>query len=58
MKKAIYLLLLMSFFSCEKKTTSSGKNCSSTQCTATASSTGNRCQNMTTNCAGLCYVHD
>ena len=61
MKKIAYLILITVLFSCEKKsntTNTTNSNCTSTQCTATASSTGQRCQNMTTNCAGLCHVHD
>lgn len=66
MKKIVYIIFLFILFSCEKKSNSTSNsssnngsgNCSSTQCTATASSTNQRCQNMTTNCAGLCHVHD
>lgn len=63
MKKLIVIsAFALTLFSCEKSSNSSSNTssgtCASTQCTATAVSTGQRCQNMTTNCAGLCHVHD
>ncbi len=32
--------------------------CPTVQCHATAVSTGQRCQRMTTNCSGYCWQHD
>jgi len=63
-KTLIFLFIIISLINCKKKenttTTSSNSSstCTSTQCTAIASSTNQRCQNMTTNCVGLCYLHD
>ena len=34
-----------------------GSGCLTIQCSATAASTGNRCQRMTTNCNGRCWQH-
>jgi hypothetical protein len=38
-------------------TINSDNGCPTVQCSATAVSTGNRCQRMTTNCNGRCWQH-
>jgi hypothetical protein len=66
MKKITLLIFLIitSFIGCDKKddsqpkTQQSSNTCVSSQCVATATSTGNRCKNMTTNCVSLCHTHN
>ena len=67
--EAITVILTSFFFtSCKKETyggnpnpssgsaSSSGTNCSSSQCTGFTQA-GPRCKRMTTNCSGRCYQH-
>lgn len=57
----IIAVIAIGFSSCSKDSvepsSSTSNGCASVQCSATASSTGQRCQNMTTNCNGRCYAH-
>ena len=67
MKKLILIsIAALMFASCEKEpldipsTTqhqSSGTNCTRTQCSAIAKSTGAQCKRTTTNCNRLCFQH-
>ncbi len=61
MKKILIILFcggIVFMSSCKKNDTSTScsSGCQSVQCSSNTQQ-GNRCQNMTTNCCGKCYLH-
>ena len=50
------MLFILTCISCTKSNDNCAPNCNSSQCTSNTQA-GARCQNMTKNCCGRCYLH-
>jgi hypothetical protein len=50
------MLFILTCISCTKTNDNCAPNCNSSQCTSNTQA-GVRCQNMTKNCCGRCYLH-
>jgi len=53
---SVILIANLLFSSCTKGSENCSANCTSVQCSANTQA-GVRCQNITKNCCGRCYLH-